>query len=193
MFALSTHPYGCRVIQRILEHCTADQTSPILEELHQHTEQLVQDQYGNYVIQHVLEHGRADDKNQIVGAARGKVLALSQHKFASNVVEKCVTHASRQDRVLLIEEVCSFLDGSALYTMIKDQYANYVVQRMIEVAEPPQRKLLLQKIRPHMASLRKYTYGKHILGKLEKYLMKGGQGGQGGAAGLGAMDPHNTP
>lgn len=54
VFTLSTHPYGCRVIQRILEHCTGDQTSPVLEELHQHTEQLLQDQYGNYVIQHVL-------------------------------------------------------------------------------------------------------------------------------------------
>lgn len=61
---------------------------------------------------------------------------------------------------------------SALYSMMKDQYANYVVQRMIEVAEPPQRKLLLHKIRPHVPSLRKYTYGKHILAKLEKYLVK---------------------
>lgn len=42
VFALSTHPYGCRVIQRILEHCLPEQTLPILEELHQHTEQLVQ-------------------------------------------------------------------------------------------------------------------------------------------------------
>ena len=42
VFALSTHPYGCRVIQRILEHCLPDQTLSILEELHQHTEQLVQ-------------------------------------------------------------------------------------------------------------------------------------------------------
>jgi len=54
VFSLSTHPYGCRVIQRILEHCTQEQTTPILEELHQQTEQLIQDQYGNYVIQHVL-------------------------------------------------------------------------------------------------------------------------------------------
>nr|XP_054486441.1 pumilio homolog 2 isoform X8 [Agelaius phoeniceus] len=46
VFVLSTHPYGCRVIQRILEHCTAEQTLPILEELHQHTEQLVQQRGG---------------------------------------------------------------------------------------------------------------------------------------------------
>uniref|UniRef100_A0A8C8F6P8 PUM-HD domain-containing protein n=1 Tax=Oncorhynchus tshawytscha TaxID=74940 RepID=A0A8C8F6P8_ONCTS len=107
VFVLSTHPYGCRVIQRILEHCTQEQTLPILEELHQHSEQLGQkyqgvslemtpktyytvssdalfkDQYGNYVIQHVLEHGRPEDKSKIVAEVRGKVLLLSQHKFAS--------------------------------------------------------------------------------------------------------------
>ncbi|XP_078094372.1 pumilio homolog 1-like isoform X5 [Mustelus asterias] len=176
VFALSTHPYGCRVIQRILEHCMPEQTLPILEELHQHTEQLVQDQYGNYVIQHVLEHGRPEDKSKIVSEIRGNVLALSQHKFASNVVEKCVTHASRAERALLIDEVCSINDGphSALYTMMKDQYANYVVQKMIDVAEPAQRKIVMHKIRPHIATLRKYTYGKHILAKLEKYYMKNG-------------------
>ncbi|XP_074942834.1 pumilio homolog 2 isoform X7 [Phalacrocorax aristotelis] len=174
VFVLSTHPYGCRVIQRILEHCTAEQTLPILEELHQHTEQLVQDQYGNYVIQHVLEHGRPEDKSKIVSEIRGKVLALSQHKFASNVVEKCVTHASRAERALLIDEVCCQNDGphSALYTMMKDQYANYVVQKMIDMAEPAQRKIIMHKIRPHITTLRKYTYGKHILAKLEKYYLK---------------------
>uniref|UniRef100_A0A4W4GSI2 Pumilio homolog 1 n=1 Tax=Electrophorus electricus TaxID=8005 RepID=A0A4W4GSI2_ELEEL len=176
VFALSTHPYGCRVIQRILEHCLPEQTLPILEELHQHTEQLVQDQYGNYVIQHVLEHGRAEDKSKIVSEIRGNVLGLSQHKFASNVVEKCVTHSLRSERAMLIDEVCSMADGphSALYTMMKDQYANYVVQKMIDVAEPTQRKIVMHKIRPHIATLRKYTYGKHILAKLEKYYMKNG-------------------
>lgn len=176
VYSLSTHPYGCRVIQRILEHCTAEQTAPVLEELHEHTERLVQDQYGNYVIQHVLEHGRMEDKSKIVNTIRGKVLMLSQHKFASNVVEKCVSHSSRQERAMLIEEVCNMSDSyghhSALYSMMKDQFANYVVQKMIDVAEPPQRKVLMHKIRPHIATLRKYTYGKHILAKLEKFFMK---------------------
>ncbi|KAG0729790.1 Pumilio 2 [Chionoecetes opilio] len=195
VFTLSTHPYGCRVIQRILEHCTGEQTAPVLEELHQHTEQLLQDQYGNYVIQHVLEHGKPEDKSKIVGVVRGGVLKLSQHKFASNVVEKCVTHATRAERAMLIEEivvqachgtprsppvhhdmdtVCGYSDSahSSLLVLMKDQYANYVVQKMIDVAEPAQRKMLMHKIRPHISTLRKYTYGKHILAKLEKYLTK---------------------
>ncbi|XP_020291592.1 pumilio homolog 2 isoform X3 [Pseudomyrmex gracilis] len=171
VYSLSTHPYGCRVIQRILEHCTPEQTQGILQELHAATDQLIQDQYGNYVIQHVLEHGKPEDKAQLISSVRGKVLVLSQHKFASNVVEKCVTHATRQERAVLIEEVCGFNDN-ALNVMMKDQYANYVVQKMIDVAEPAQRKVLMHKIRPHLGSLRKYTYGKHIIVKLEKFFMK---------------------
>ena len=56
--------------------------------------------------------------------------------------------------------------------MMKDQFANYVVQKMIDVSEPNQRKLLMHKIRPHIVTLRKYTYGKHILAKFEKFIMK---------------------
>lgn len=64
---------------------------------------------------------------------------------------------------------------SALHVMMKDQYANYVVQKMLDVCESSQRKVLMHKIRPHFASLRKYTYGKHIISKLEKYFMKSNQ------------------
>lgn len=49
---------------------------------------------------------------------------------------------------MLIDEVCTMNDGphSALYTMMKDQYANYVVQKMIDVAEPAQRKIVMHKV-----------------------------------------------
>jgi pumilio RNA-binding family len=78
--------------------------------------------------------------------------------------------------------------------MMKDQYANYVVQKMIDVAEPAQRKILMHKIRPYLASLRKYTYGKHIIVKLEKFFMKTanamgvGAAATGVSAGGGASD-----
>lgn len=57
-------------------------------------------------------------------------------------------HSSRAERALLIDEVCCQKDGphSALYTMMKDQYANYVVQRMIDMAEPAQRKIIMHKV-----------------------------------------------
>lgn len=56
--------------------------------------------------------------------------------------------------------------------MMRDQYANYVVQKMIDTCEHAQRKVLMHKIRGHIAALRKYTYGKHIIAKLDKFFLK---------------------
>lgn len=133
---------------------------------------------------------------------RGRVAELSVHKFASNVVEKAVSHATRAERQTLINEVLedatttttadsnsigsrsrttdcddSLEDAptgrtTVLCMMMKDQFANYVVQKMLDVAEQPIRKELMNQIRPHLGSLRKYTYGKHIINKMEKYSMK---------------------
>jgi hypothetical protein len=47
--------------------------------------------------------------------------------------------------------------------MMKDQYANYVVQKMLDVVDDNQREVLVNKIRPHLQSLKKYTYGKHLI------------------------------
>ena len=57
--------------------------------------------------------------------------------------------------------------------MMKDQYANYVIQKLLEISDPQQRDMLIAKIRPHFSSLRKFTYGKHIIAKIEK--LTGGQ------------------
>jgi hypothetical protein len=51
---LSCDPYGCRVIQRLLEKAGSDQRTAILSEVFVILESLVQDQYGNYVVQHIL-------------------------------------------------------------------------------------------------------------------------------------------
>ncbi|KAG1174627.1 hypothetical protein G6F70_004733 [Rhizopus microsporus] len=173
VYHLATHPYGCRVIQRMFEHCPEEQTAHLLEELHKSTSQLVQDQYGNYVIQHILEHGKPRDKALIISKVKGHTLQLSKHKFASNVVEKCVAYGSSEDRQALIEEVLATRpDGTyPLMSMMKDQYANYVVQKMLDVVDGSQKDLLIAKIKPHLQGLKKYTYGKHLISKIEKQIM----------------------
>jgi len=54
--------------------------------------------------------------------------------------------------------------------MMKHQYANYVIQKILEVSTMQQRFELIEYIKPHVSSLKKYTYGKHIINKLEKII-----------------------
>lgn len=52
--------------------------------------------------------------------------------------------------------------------MMKDQFANYVVQKVIDLCSENQRATLLSHIRVHAQALKKYTYGKHIVARLEQ-------------------------
>ena len=71
---LSTHPYGCRVVQRVLEHCTIEEVKEHMQkQILLSTAPLATDQYGNYVIQHMLEHGP--------DSARSAVLFPCWHLF----------------------------------------------------------------------------------------------------------------
>ncbi|KAK2965470.1 hypothetical protein RJ640_008264, partial [Escallonia rubra] len=167
---LSTHPYGCRVIQRILEHCSDEsQSQCIVDEILESAYSLAQDQYGNYVTQHILERGKAHERSQIISKLTGKVVEMSQHKYASNVVEKCLEHGDIAERELLIEEILGQSEeNDNLLTMMKDQFANYVVQKIFEKSNDKQREVLLSRTRVHLLALKKYTYGKHIVARFEQ-------------------------
>ncbi|MQL77940.1 hypothetical protein Taro_010358 [Colocasia esculenta] len=188
---LSTHPYGCRVIQRVLEHYTDElQSQCIVDEILQSVCILAQDQYGNYVTQHVLERGRPHERSEIIKKLAGQIVQMSQDKFASNVIEKCLEHGDTAERELLIQEIVgqtegndnllmksfregvgSFAEPSAITGRDRidgDQFANYVVQKILETCSDQQREILLHRIKFHLPALKKYTYGKHIVARVEQ-------------------------
>ncbi|KGN47133.1 pumilio homolog 1 [Cucumis sativus] len=172
---LSTHPYGCRVIQRVLEHCKDETTqSRVMEEILGSVSMLAQDQYGNYVVQHVLEHGKSHERSAIIKELAGRIVQMSQQKFASNVVEKCLTFGGPTERQLLVSEMLGTTDeNEPLQAMMKDQFANYVVQKVLETCDDQQRELILSRIKVHLNALKKYTYGKHIVARVEKLVAAG--------------------
>jgi len=175
---LSSHPYGCRVVQRILEHCSNNQKTAVLEELRQCCTDLVQDCYGNYVIQFVMQHGWEADRAVLIREVQANLLDFSQHKFASNVVEKCLQFASKKDRDEMIWTIInatfdlkSPVDAKGhcvLESMVRDPYANYVVQKVIDVSDERQRGAIMRYVKENINQLRRYTYGKHIIVRLEK-------------------------
>lgn len=137
-----------------------------------------EDCYGNYVIQFVMQHGSESDRAVLIRQVHSNLLEFSQHKFASNVVEKCLQFASKSDRDEMIWQIINVtfdlnnpVDAKGhcvLESMVRDPYANYVVQKVIDVADERQRSAIVRYVRENIVQLRKYTYGKHIIVRLEK-------------------------
>lgn len=63
--------------------------------------------------------------------------------------------------------------GFFIKVMMKDQFANYVVQKTLEICAENQRTILLSRIRAHAHALKKYTYGKHIVARFEQVFGEG--------------------
>jgi hypothetical protein len=98
----------------------------------------------------------------------GNVCALSVQKFSSNVIEKCIRVAEHSTRKMLIEEL---LNRSRLEKLLRDSYGNYCVQTALDYAEPTQRALLVEGIRPVLPLIRNTPYGKRIQNKLQREQM----------------------
>ncbi|XP_052167867.1 pumilio homolog 5-like [Oryza glaberrima] len=167
---LSMHTYGCRVIQRILERCSNNsECLCIIDEILQSACILAQDQYGNYVVQHVLEKGNEHERGQIITKLAGQVVPMSQNKFASNVIERCFEHGGSAERELLVKEILKQTEGNNyLLVIMKDQYANYVVQKMLTTCNEQHKEILLSRVKIHLPLLKKYTYAKHIVSLVER-------------------------
>lgn len=185
---LATHPYGCRVIQRMLEHCTEADRQAILAELHACTASLIPDQFGNYVIQHVIENGEEHDKAKIISIVMSQLLVFSKHKFASNVVEKSIEFGAEGQRTEILRQLTTPNDRgeNPLLGLMRDQYGNYVIRKIYFIPyvllrlrflicllastekvlgqlNGAEREALVKQIEPQLTQLKKFSYGKQIV------------------------------
>ena len=84
-------------------------------------------------------------------------------------MEKCLAYCGAEERDALIATMLGADDANEpLQAMMTDQFANYVVQKLLDKCDERQRALLLGRMRAHIGTLRKYTYGKHIVAMLER-------------------------
>ncbi|KAH7916490.1 ARM repeat-containing protein [Hygrophoropsis aurantiaca] len=176
---VATHRHGCCVLQRCIDHASDHQRVQLVNEITYNALTLVQDPYGNYVVQYILDLNDNRFSDGVIRQFAGNVCALSVQKFSSNVIEKCIRVAEHSTRKMLIEEL---LNRTRLEKLLRDSYGNYCVQTALDYAEPAQRALLVEGIRPVLPLIRNTPYGKRIQNKLQREQMDGFGGYQGAQA-----------
>ncbi|KAI6153219.1 ARM repeat-containing protein [Pisolithus tinctorius] len=162
---VATHRHGCCVLQRCIDHASDHQRIQLVNEITYNALTLVQDPYGNYVVQYILDLNDNRFSDAVIRQFTGNVCALSVQKFSSNVIEKCIRVAEHSTRKIIIEEL---LNRSRLEKLLRDSYGNYCVQTALDYADPGQRALLVEGIRPVLPLIRNTPYGKRIQNKLQR-------------------------
>ncbi|KAI5258862.1 ARM repeat-containing protein [Aureobasidium subglaciale] len=162
---LSVHTYGCRVIQRCLENCEDLTRKAILAELHDCMPTLIGDSFGNYVAQHVVEYGFVLDRQRVLELVLKGLEGYSKHKFASNVVEKCLTHSAetwKHDVIDVIVRNNQREGESMLLGLIRDNYGNYVIQKLLDLLSQQDFDCFTDVLQPELAKAKRTGCGKQV-------------------------------
>lgn len=126
---------------------------------------MLTDPYGNYVIQHVIVNAQRQHSVRMIQAVLGcNVFTLSRHKHASNIIEECIKHGTAADRSAILKQLTdSSNDGNPLLTLMKDQFANYVLQKLLlkGLSEGRERQKLVDDMNVHFPTLRATLTGRH--------------------------------
>lgn len=83
----STHVFGCRVVQRLLEHCHGRQMHHVVEHVLQHALGLCKHKYGNFVAQHVYEHGTSEQQRHLACKILLDPASLFKHRYGNYAVQ----------------------------------------------------------------------------------------------------------
>jgi hypothetical protein len=191
IMSLAKHQYGCHLLQRCIATSSEVRHDPrssvgtvefvrmiddISLKLVQQFEELAFNRHGNFVLQYVLQHGSEDQRAAACTYVRTNVVRYSMHKFASHLVEQCLKNAPNQEKHMLIENILresvtvesAIGEKPAIVCMMRDPYANFVVQKMLDCCTREQRDEVYSVVSEHAFYLKKSTYARHILARIEQ-------------------------
>ncbi|TQW00580.1 RNA-binding protein [Cordyceps javanica] len=177
---VGTHRHGCCVLQRCIDHASGDQKQWLVGRITAHARILVQDPFGNYVVQYIIDLNEPTFTEPVVATFQGCIGQLSRHKFSSNVIEKCLRCAQAPSKDMIVEEM---LVPAEIERLLRDSFANYVIQTALEFATPQLKYRLVEAIRPILPQIRTTPYGRRIQAKISAY------DGRGSAASSGQATP----
>jgi hypothetical protein len=160
---VGTHRHGCCVLQRCIDHASGDQRARLIAQITSNAFSLVQDPFGNYVVQYILDLSEPHFTDPLCQTFLGNIPPLSKQKFSSNVIEKCLRTAEPPMRRRMVEEL---LVPRELEAMLRDSFANYVVQTAMDFVDADTRTRLMDVIRPILPSIRQTPHGRRIAGKM---------------------------
>jgi hypothetical protein len=161
--AVGTHRHGCCVLQRCIDHAQGVQRAQLIARITRCAFELVQDPFGNYVVQYILDLNEPAFTRPLCESFAGRVPDLSKQKFSSNVIEKCLRVADDGCKAMLIKEMVM---GNETEKMLRDNFANYVVQTALDYADPQSKMLLMENIRPILPAIKHTPHGRRIAGKI---------------------------
>lgn len=154
------HRFGCRVIERLLEHCSGEQVSPMVEDLLADAAELTSHAYGNYVMQHILEHCDADAVSRLTLSLQRHVATMDAAGQGGSVVGAALGNAANPGREALA--LALLREPQQMATMACSRWGHPAVKQALQLAPGPERRRACAELARRADRLRSSRYGRFV-------------------------------
>ncbi|MCJ1471265.1 hypothetical protein MMC07_009913 [Pseudocyphellaria aurata] len=132
MVKIALNQHGTRALQKMIEFIsTREQIQTIIHALQDRVVELIQDLNGNHVIQKCLNRLSPDDAQFIFDGVGNNCIVVGTHRHGCCVLQRCIDHASGLQKAQLISQITA-----NAFSLVQDPFGNYVVQYIVDLAEP---------------------------------------------------------
>jgi hypothetical protein len=160
---ISMNSHGTRAVQKLLDVLNnPDHIRKVVFALSTNVVALMKDLNGNHVIQKCLSRMSAEHTQFIFNAAIENCIDIASHRHGCCVLQRCFDHASDAQRVQLVSEI----SRNAL-TLVQNEFANYVVQYVLEKA-PSQVNVISQQLMRNIFPLSLNKFSSNVIEKCIK-------------------------
>lgn len=162
VLTLSRNPFGCRVVQKIVEGCLVDQVAELLKEIRNPAQlkELMQDTQGNHVIQKTVATMPPDTFKFITEFCQNNARELSMDMHSCRVVQRVLERAEETDKRILLKQLHQFMDK-----LITDPWGNYVAGHIIEHRGPEDRDPIFELIMKKLSEFCRNKLASHVVEK----------------------------
>jgi hypothetical protein len=154
------HRYGCRIIQRLLEHCAVEQVTPMVNDLLADAASLSSHIYGNYVIQHMLEFCTPDVVSHLTSILEVHVPSMALNDYSGAVVGKALCQAQNERRYLLAHTLLQ--QPEHLAAMSCSRRGQLAVKEALQLAEVTARNKACDELESRFGRLKACRYGRAV-------------------------------
>jgi len=160
------HRFGCRVLQRLLEHCAAEQLQPLVEDLQHDASELSRHVYGHYVVQHLLEYGSEVEIQRLCVTLINEVPAVAQDIYGVAVIGTALNHAGAEEQARLVGIL--LCTPGLIANIAPSRHGHLAAKQALVLADETDRQAALSELTPRLAHLKTSRYGRVFARFVEK-------------------------
>jgi len=130
---VTRHRFGCRVLERLIEHCSETEIGELIDQIVAKSEMLCRHIYGNFVIQHLLEQGSPTRRKGILNQLLPVLPYLAMHRTASHVVQRALAYSDQENLHQLISALLCGQSPNSFIEIARSHYGSFVIYQLVDL------------------------------------------------------------